>query len=255
MQMTVEDGTPGAGFDDGSGDRLQGSLTALSRLCTGRVPLEDVLTQVATFAVAAIPHADGAGLTLLEPNRADTIVVTAPFVTEVDAIQYSLGDGPCISAAAQGQTMMSGSLGGDLRWRQFGSKVARLGVHSVVSLPLITPTGVIGAMNVYAHAKNAFDERAAELGELFATPAAVAVENAQILDQTQRLVQQLQVAMAERGIIDQSLGIIMSRSGVSADEAMARLRRMSQTEHVKLARIAQSVVDEALRRARARHPE
>lgn len=151
--------------------------------------------------------------------------------------------------------MMSGSLGGDLRWRQFGSKVARLGVHSVVSLPLITPTGVIGAMNVYAHAKNAFDERAAELGELFATPAAVAVENAQILDQTQRLVQQLQVAMTERGIIDQSLGIIMSRSGVSADEAMARLRRMSQTEHVKLARIAQSVVDEALRRARARHPE
>lgn len=125
----------------------------------------------------------------------------------------------------------------------------------MVSLPLITPTGVIGAMNVYAHAKNAFDERAAELGELFATPAAVAVQNAQILDQTQRLVQQLQVAMTERGIIDQSLGIIMSRSGVSADEAMARLRRMSQTEHVKLARIAQSVVDEALRRARARHPE
>lgn len=78
MQMTVEDGTPGEGFDDGSGDRLQGSLTALSRLCTGRVPLEDVLTQVATFAVAAIPHADGAGLTLLEPNRADTIVATAP---------------------------------------------------------------------------------------------------------------------------------------------------------------------------------
>lgn len=255
MQMTVEDGTPGEGFDGGSGDRLQGSLIALSRLCTGRVPLEDVLTQVATFAVAAIPHAVGAGLTLLEPNRADTIVATAPFVTEVDAIQYSLGDGPCISATAQGQTMMSGSLGGDLRWRQFGSKVARLGVHSVVSLPLITPTGVIGAMNVYAHAKNAFDERAAELGELFATPAAVAVQNAQILDQTQRLVQQLQVAMTERGIIDQSLGIIMSRSGVSADEAMARLRRMSQTEHVKLARIAQSVVDEAQRRARARHPE
>ena len=253
--MTVEDSTPRDSLGDQLDDRLQESLTALSRLATGWVPLEEVLIHVATYAVAAIPHADGAGLTLIEANRADTIVATAPFVTEVDDIQYSLGYGPCISAAAQGQTMMSGSLGGDARWRQFGSRVARLGVHSVISLPLVTSSGVIGAMNVYARAKNAFDERAAELGEMFATPAAVAVENAQILDQTQRLVQQLQQAMAERGVIDQSLGIIMSRSGVPADEALNRLRRMSQTEHVKLSHIAQSVVDEALKRARARHPQ
>jgi hypothetical protein len=39
-----------------------------------------------------------------------------------------------------------------------------------MSLPLITPDGVVGAMNVYAHGKNSFDDRAAELGEIFATP-------------------------------------------------------------------------------------
>ncbi len=68
--------------------------------------------------------------------------------------------------------MSSGSLGAGARWPQFGSRVARLGVYSAVSLPLITPTGVVGALNVYAHAKHVFDERAAELGELFAVPAA-----------------------------------------------------------------------------------
>jgi|SRR5215203_535166 len=119
---------------------LRESLEGLSRLAAGRLLLEDLLTQVATYAVQAIPGADGAGLTLLEEDRTDTIVATAPFVTEVDDIQYGMEQGPCISAAREGQTVMSGSLGGDPRWPRFGGGVARLGVHSVVSLPLITPT-------------------------------------------------------------------------------------------------------------------
>jgi hypothetical protein len=120
---------------------LRESLAGLSRLAADRLLLEDLLTQVATYAVQAIPGADGAGLTLLEEDRADTIVATAPFVTEVDDIQYGMEQGPCISAAREGLTVMSGSLGGDPRWPRFGGWVARLGVHSVVSLPLITPDG------------------------------------------------------------------------------------------------------------------
>jgi hypothetical protein len=46
-------------------------------LASDRLPLEALLTQVATYAVQAIPGADGAGLTLLEEDRADTIVATA----------------------------------------------------------------------------------------------------------------------------------------------------------------------------------
>ncbi len=135
----------------------------------------------------AIPGAEGAGLTLLEPDRADTIVKSEPFVEEIDDIQYGLGEGPCISAAETGRTMRSGSLGDDPRWPRFGPRADRLGVHSVLSLPLIAGDVVVGAMNVYAHAPDSFDERSAELGELFAVPAAIAVQNAQILAQTRRL--------------------------------------------------------------------
>ena len=60
-------------------------------------------------------------------------------VSEIDDIQYGIGQGPCITAAREGQTVMSGSLGSDPRWRKFGSTVARLGVHSVLSLPLVHP--------------------------------------------------------------------------------------------------------------------
>jgi GAF domain-containing protein len=232
---------------------LRESLTGLSRLAADRLPLEALLTQVATYAVQAIPGADGAGLTLLEQDRADTIVATAPFVTEVDDIQYGMEQGPCISAAREGQTVMSGSLGGDPRWPRFGGRVARLGVHSVVSLPLITPDGVVGAMNVYAHDKNVFDDRAAELGQIFAAPAAIAVHNAHVLAQTRRLANKLQSALEVRGVIDRAVGIVMSRSGSTEHEALERLRSLSQHEHRKLAEVASQIVDEAVARARARN--
>lgn len=232
---------------------LRESLAGLSRLAADRLPLEDLLTQVATYAVQAIPGADGAGLTLLEEDRADTIVATAPFVTEVDDIQYGMEQGPCISAAREGQTVMSDSLGGDPRWPRFGGRVARLGVHSVVSLPLITPDGVVGAMNVYAHDKNVFDDRAAELGEIFAAPAAIAVHNAHVLAQTRRLANKLQSALEVRGVIDRAVGIVMSRSGSTEHEALERLRSLSQHEHRKLAEVASQIVDEAVARARARN--
>ncbi len=230
---------------------LTASLRALSHLSSG-LALEELLVKVAGYAVQAIPGADGAGLTLLEADRADIIVKSAEFVRQIDDIQYSLEEGPCISAAAQGVTMRSGSLGGDPRWPRFGPRAGRLGVHSVLSLPLIAPTGVVGAMNVYAHAHNAFDERAEEIGEIYAAPAAITVHNAQILAQTSRLAVQLEAALHTRPVIDQAIGILRSRSGISPEEAFQRLRQISQTEHVKLAEVATTIVEDAVRRARAR---
>lgn len=231
---------------------LRSSVGSLATLATGSLGLEELLTEVAGFAVRAIPGADGAGLTLIESTHTDTVVTTAPFVREVDNIQYGIGQGPCISAAADRRTVMSGSLGDDARWPRFGPQVARLGVHSALSLPLITPSGVVGALNVYAHPHDTFDDRAAELGGLFAVPAAIAVQNAQVLAEARRLAQRLQKALETRAVIDRAVGILMSRSGVAEQEALARLRTLSQHEQAKLPQTAQSIVDEAVKRARLR---
>jgi AmiR/NasT family two-component response regulator len=53
-------------------------------------------------------------------------------------------------------------------------------------------------------------------------------------------------------VIDQAIGLIRGRSGRSAEEAFTQLRAISQAEHRKLAEVAQHIVDEAVRRARAR---
>jgi GAF domain-containing protein len=263
MEMSPDQSAEAVAADGAAGqtrptqymDDLQDSLVRLSKLATGLLPLEDSLTRVAEYAVRAIPGAEGAGLTLLEENRSDTIVSTAEFVARIDDIQYSLGQGPCLSAVADRQIVLSGSLGGDRRWPQFGSRVARLGVHSVVSLPLITDEGVLGAMNVYAHDKNAFTADAERLGQLFAVPAAIAVQNAQVLAQTKRLASQLQAALSSRGVIERAIGIMMSRSGGTEAEALDRLRTLSQHQHEKLPVVAQSIVQEAVRRARGRRTD
>jgi GAF domain-containing protein len=239
---------------------LQGSLHQLAALVTGSLGLDDVLAHVATFAVRAIPGADGAGVTLLSPdrggNRVQVLAASHAFVSEIDEIQYAtLNEGPCITAALDRRTVRSGSLGGEKMWPRFGPRVGRLGVHSALSLPLLLSDRAVGAINVYSRSKDAFDDHAEELGELFAAPAAVAVYNAQILAQAQELTQQLQTALSSRPIIDQAIGILRGRSGGSADEAFGKLRAISQAEHVKLVTVAQHIVDEAVRRARAQHTQ
>jgi len=238
---------------------LQTAIDDLAGLVADSRGLPELLAEVAAFAVHAIPGADGAGVTLLRVDRTDNMVealaASAPFVEEIDHIQYvALQEGPCITAALERRTVRSGSLGGEKMWPRFGPRVGRLGVHSALSLPLLLPDqGVVGAINVYAHDKDVFDEHAAELGELFAKPAAVAVHNAQTLAQAMTLAAQLQTALSTRPVIDQAIGLIRGRSGRSAEDAFTQLRAISQTEHRKLADVAQRMVDEAVRRAHARH--
>lgn len=237
---------------------LKAAIGELAGLVADGRGLPELLAEVAAFAVHAIPGADGAGVTLLRVDRVDNMIealaASAPFVAEIDEIQYvALNEGPCITAALERRTVRSGSLGGEKLWPRFGPRVGRLGVHSALSLPLLLQDQVVGAINVYAHDKDVFDEHAAELGELFAKPAAVAVHNAQILAKATALAAQLQTALSTRPVIDQAIGLLRGRTGRSAEEAFAQLRSISQTEHRKLGDVAQRIVDEAVRRARARH--
>jgi transcriptional regulator with GAF, ATPase, and Fis domain len=239
---------------------LQVSLDDLAGLVTSALGLQGLLVQVATFAAHAIPGAEGAGVTLLRADRTDNrieaLAASAPFVEEIDKIQYvTLNEGPCITAVLERRTVRSGSLGGEKMWPRFGPRVGRLGVHSALSLPLLLPGQVVGAINVYARGKEVFDEHAAELGELFAKPAAVSVHNAQILAEALTLTAQLQTALSTRPVIDQAIGLLRGRTGGTAEEAFGRLRAISQSEHIKLADVAQRIVDEAVRRARARHSQ
>jgi len=176
---------------------------------------------------------------LLRGDRVDDMVeesaVSAPFVEELDRLQYGgLHEGPGVTAALERRTVCSGSLGGEKLWPRFGPRAGRLGVHSALALPLMVGDDVVGAITVYAYDKDAFGPRAAELGELFARPAAVAVHNARILAQALSLTDRLQEVLLTRPVIDQAIGLIRGRTGRSAEDALDQLRGISQTGQRKL---------------------
>jgi AmiR/NasT family two-component response regulator len=61
--------------------------------------------------------------------------------------------------------------------------------------------------------------------------------------------------MTNRAMIDRAVGILMSRSGITHDDAEARIRLLSRQENTKMAAVAEGIVAEAVRRARARRTE
>jgi len=53
-------------------------------------------------------------------------------------------------------------------------------------------------------------------------------------------------------VIDQAVGIIISRSGGTPEAAMNRIRTLSRNNHIKVSAVATNIVDEAAQRARSR---
>jgi anti-anti-sigma factor len=234
---------------------LPRALLGLAQLALGTQPLTASLERVAKLAAAAIPSADGVGLTMLEGGRRQTVVGSAPFVMEVEGVQYGIGEGPCITAVSDERAIRSRSLGDDPQWPSFGPQAAALGVHSALSLPLTVDGVVVGALNLFARRHDAFSDQAVSVAEVFATAAAVAVHNVKTLMESQRVAAQLKAALTNRATIDHAIGILMSRQGGTSEEAFAVLRQMSQADNVKVAVVAEQLIDEAVSRARARRTQ
>ncbi|KAA1248786.1 GAF and ANTAR domain-containing protein [Mycobacterium simiae] len=237
---------------------LYAGLSRVAGIVAGAQGVIDLLRDVAEFAAQAIPGAEGAGVALIDPRHgipsAQTWAATELLIREIDTVQYQeMNEGPSITCMQSRRPTVSGSMGSDSRWPHFGGRVARMRMHSALALPLIVGDQVIGSINAYAKSRDAFAEHAVRLGSQFARPAAVAVYNAQLLANAQERTLRLQHALDSRAVIDQAIGILRSRSGSTAEQAFERLTHISQTENIKLHIVAERLVEEAVRRARARH--
>ena len=219
----------------------------------------DLLGDVAEFATQAIPGVDGTGVALLQPYkgvpRMQTWAATAEFIHEIDTVQYEeLHEGPCVTCMESQRPSVSGSLGSDSRWPHFGGRVAADGgAFRAVAAADRRRSGDRGDQHLRPCPRHVRRACRAAGHSQFAGPAAVSVYNAQLLDGAQERTRGLQRALESRAVIDQAIGIIRSRSGASAEEAFDRLTRLSQTENIKLHIVAERLVEEAVRRARARH--
>ena len=154
---------------DDSLSSLRASVSALSRFFVGEESLEATLQRVVVLAHEAMDGADMVGITMLnERGRPSTTVFTDGEAPEIDRSQYRTGQGPCLEAFRTGEVMRIESTDTERRWPEFVQSAREHNVRSTVSLPLIARGESIGALNVYSRTEAAFDERAVDVGRLFA---------------------------------------------------------------------------------------
>jgi hypothetical protein len=239
---------------DADEDGLRAGVSGAAGGC-----VEELLAAVAGFAAQAIPGVDGVAAVAgvrCPPDGAPRIqswTATAEFARQIGTAQHeTFHEGPCVSCIQMRRPVVSGSLGNDQRWPRFSGRVARMGVHSALSLPLLMTEQVVGAIDCFAFHRNAFDEHAVRLGAQLAELAAVSVYNAQLLVEAWDRAERLTRALENRPVIDQAIGIIRARTGISTNDAFERLRQISQSENAKLHTVAQQLVEQAVRRAHAR---
>jgi GAF domain-containing protein len=222
-------------------DGLESAVRILSRLLLAEETLEATLTRVAGLACRTLPGCEMASLTMMRDGRPSTAVQTDPQACELDAVQYTNDDGPCLEAYRTGKVVRL-DLAADTRWPHFAAAATAAGVLGVLAVPLIVTDQALGALNLYSATASGFSEADEETALLYSEQAAVACANSEVYWRTYSLTEHLREALESRDVIGQAKGILMARRCCTSDEAFEAIRQVSQRRNVKVREIAEGVV-------------
>ncbi|HET7801999.1 MAG TPA: ANTAR domain-containing protein [Humibacillus xanthopallidus] len=208
------------------------------RKMTHRDPLE----AVARMAVELIDRAEWASITRLADGEFTTVALTDDKACEADAIQYSVGSGPCLDAIIDDAVYRPSDLRHCEKWPEFGRRVSReLGVESMLSYRLLKETDdeSIHGLNIYSRGRAAFDDDDVLVGLMIATHGALAAQS--LVDA--RKIDNLQRALVSNREIGTAMGVLMTRHRVTRDQAFDLLRMASQNSNRKLRDVALEVAE------------
>lgn len=218
-------------------------LTALTGVVLGQEDLPSTLDEICRIAVRAIPTAEGASLTMFGEKGAMAVAASDDWARALDETQFVEHEGPCLDAARTGLVLRVRDLKSETRWPFYGPRAIELGARSIVSLPMTVENKVLGALNLYSRAGDAFDAVSVSVAEIIAAHAGLAAQVAGTLFRHRELSEGLQQAMLSRATIEQAKGILMARHKVKAEAAFEMLREASSRRNVKLRLLADRVVE------------
>jgi GAF domain-containing protein len=223
---------------------LEALTTDIGGVLESMEQLSDYLERVVHAVRRHVSGCDEVGVTILSSGRPHTAAYTTVQTLEIDAVQYALGDGPCLDAArTRRENLVDDLVVDDGRWPQFARACREDGMRSLLALPLVSGDACVGAINLYGWAPHAFDAFDASLVRVAASRCADAVVAVLALDGVQRLAGQLEQAMASRAVIEQAKGVIMAMRGVPEQEAFEVLRKTSQDRNIKVRELSHQIVN------------
>lgn len=222
-------------------------MAHLYEVLAGSDTVEDFLKDLARVAVDHIDSRVSCGLTAQMEGRAVTIASSDDAAFELDQVQQTSGEGPCVEAIATGALVEINEPGDLAKWPAWRRTALKHGLHQAISLPMIARGEVIGAMNLYSTGGVPFTHEDREAAHTFATHATGTLVVAMRLSQLADLTGHLESALSSRAVIDQAKGVLMTKNRCTADEAFAILVKTSQNENVKVRDLAEQVLSQVSR--------
>ncbi|QNE20470.1 GAF and ANTAR domain-containing protein [Kribbella qitaiheensis] len=216
-------------------DEFAQELARMAQVLHERPDVEQTAERFLEYVLAGLATSHASVVLTHRGGRLESAVSTDALVEEADRLQVELGEGPTYDAVQEERSMLSGDAWADERWPQWSAGMATVGLRSVLSVRLRTPSSTVGVLNLFDPAVDRFSESDDLTAQVFADHAAVAVANA-------RSESSLWQAIESRRLIGQAQGILMERFDLSEEQAFAVLRRYSQDSNVRLREIAKRLI-------------
>lgn len=159
---------------------LASEFADVARLLQAQSDTGGLLDEVVAAAVRLIPGVDEASISVVTGRQQVTSQhPTSDLPRQVDQVQADVGQGPCLDAVYEQQTVRVPDMASERRWPQFAKRAADLGAAGMLSFQLYVKGDNLGALNLYSRQANQFDDESEQVGLLFASHAAVAFADAQ----------------------------------------------------------------------------
>ena len=196
----------------------------------------EALDAIVGATQASLPEFSHVSITMKRRNGTfETAAGSDQLAWELDAVQYELGEGPCVQAVEAEPVVVVKHLRHEQRWPGYVAAAAVRGVRSQVAVRLFADNKHVAGLNLYSTERDEVDQSSAETARLFATHAAIILGHAQQEDQ-------LNQALVSRKVIGQAIGILMERYRIDGDRAFQFLVRASSSSNLKLRDVADEIV-------------
>jgi GAF domain-containing protein len=223
-------------------DELTGVFARMSGMLLTEETVSSALRLITSLANDTLAGSTGSGITLMtDAGDKVTSSATDPIVERLDALQYDLDEGPCLTAWHDRTIVRSDDLSSDARWPAWTARARRAGVQSVLSAALCTPDQALGAIKVYSTAASTYDGASEDILRRFAAQAAILVSNVQTVQAARQLSAQLRETLRDREVIAMARGMVMARKGLDSDAAYRHLIGLSRRSRIPVRELANRI--------------
>jgi hypothetical protein len=224
-------------------ERFAGALAASA----ADLPGPELLPERLARASAEVLPVDGAGISLFfASDRRLPLGASDESSAEAERLQFTVGEGPCLSSHADGDPVLAEEETIRSRWPAFYDQlVARTRVRAVISLPLVDDLRGFGALDLYLVPPNSVGS--VTLADAWAVTSAVTASFTATARPSSRSADGpawLDAPAAERrSRVWQAMGFVNAGLGVTSADALALLRARAYSDGCDLDDLAALVLD------------